>query len=595
MVQILTNHIGYNKDATKTAVFQATKEIQPETFFVVRYKDSEVVYTGTPIEVGEVDNWQTGYYYTLRFDDLEAEGEYYISINVNNKEYKSFPFKIENNLLEIKTLSSAAYYFKAQRATGEFEAADRALPFAGDREGCQDVRGGWYDATGDIGVHLSHLSHTTYFNPQQAAFSAYAFFKINDLLEESQYPYYTYLKRRMLDEAMYGADFIMRMRAESGTFLRSKGRKDAFLPMGPLATSRFIAYEYRKPGARKGGGVLDGFDEIKDENYETSFRSGAGYAIATLAYAARTIFPGDYSKEEYIKAAVDAYEYLEKNNERYTNDGKWNLVDEYCALDALVELYKTTRQWDYMRRAKVMSDRVIDKYIAIDENMGYLSVDGTKRPFFHAADAGMPVVNLLNYYHIEIDSDQKSKVLDIAAKLMRHEIQVTGEQNNPFGYARQLIQDGKGKIETRFFYPHDVETAPWWQGENARIASLATAARYMTYHTKDEKFKLALKKYADDQINWILGLNPYDSCMMEGAGRNTNPYFFEKRKDFIHCPGGIVNGVTAGLHDEEHGIEFIMEPTDEIVDNWRWAEQWIPHASWYMYALAIRKSGFVEK
>jgi hypothetical protein len=586
MNRILINHIGYDTDATKTAVFEGAKGMDVKSFSVIRVKDGETVYSGTPVEVGEVDNWQTGYYYTMRFDALKADGEYYISLLADGKEYRSFPFRIAHNLLEMRTISHAGYYFKAQRATGEFEAGDRALPFRGDRPGCQDVRGGWFDATGDIGIHLSHLSHTTYFNPQQAAFSAYAFFKFHDLLEESRYPYYTYLKRRMLDEAMYGADFIMRMRAPSGTFLRSKGRTDAFLP---LQTSRFINYEYRQPKTRKGGGVLDGFDEIKDENYEVSFRSGGGYAIATLAYAARTSFPSDYPKEEYLKAAISAYNYLEQNNERYTNDGKWNLIDEYCALDALVELYKTTREWDYMRKAGKMAERIMNRYVPIDDTMGYLSVNGTKRPFFHAADAGMPVVNLLNYYNIEIDENLRARVLDIVTKLMRHELAVTKEVNNPFGYARQLIQDGKGRIETRFFYPHDVETAPWWQGENARIASLSTAARYLTYYTDCEEFKAELNKYADDQINWILGLNPYDSCMMEGAGRNTNEYFFEARRDFIHCPGGIVNGITGGLEDEEHGIAFITEPTDEIKDNWRWAEQWIPHATWYLYALTMKK------
>ncbi len=586
MVKILTNHIGYDTNSTKTAIFQGEENIKPENFSVIKVSNDEVVLRGTLSENGKVDKWDTGFYYTISFDELTANGEYYILVKANDKEYKSFPFKIEQNLLEYKTLSSAAYYFKAQRPTGEFEAAERSLPFKGEREGSFDVRGGWFDATGDYGIHLSHLSHTSYFNPQQAAFSAYAFFKINDLLEESKHPYYTMLKRRMLDEAMYGADFIMRMRAPSGSFFISKGRAEAFRPVN---TTRGLSFQYRQPKTRKGGGVTEGFDEIKDENYETSFRSGGGYAVATLAYAARTTYPSDYKKEEYIQAAIKAYEYLQENNERYTNDGKWNLVDEYCCLDALVELYKTTREWDYMRRAKEMSNRIIAKYIAVDDNMGYLSVDGTQRPFFHAADAGMPMVNLLNYYNIEIDEEQRTKVLDIVTKLMRHEIYVTNEKNNPFGYARQLIQDGSGNIETRFFYPHDVETSPWWQGENARIASLSTAARYMTYHTNDEKFKSELNRYADNQINWVLGLNPYDSCMMEGAGRNTNEYFFNCRKDFIHCPGGIVNGITAGLHDEKHGIEFIMNPNDEIVDNWRWAEQWIPHATWYMYALAMKK------
>ena len=172
---------------------------------------------------------------------------------------------------------------------------------------------------------------------------------------------------------------------------------------------------------------------------------------------------------------------------------------------------------------------------------------------------------------------------------MRHELSVTNEVANPFGYARQFVQHGDGTKENQFFYPHDVETAPWWQGENARIASLAAAARSLTYYTKDAELAAALRKYADDQINWVLGLNPFDSCMLEGEGRNNIDYFFEgERRDFIQCPGGIVNGITSALHDE-HGIAFHADATDEVNDNWRWAEQWIPHATWYMYALCMKK------
>lgn len=323
-------------------------------------------------------------------------------------------------------------------------------------------------------------------------------------------------------------------------------------------------------------------------DYETSFRSG-GYAIAALAYAARTTYPSDYTKEEYLNAAITAYNHLKKNNELYTNDGKWNLVDEYCALDAVIEIYKTTKEIDYLRQASAMAKRMIARYVAVDENMGYLAVNDTDRPFFHAADAGLPVVNLLNYCAIERSKKDKEAVLSICEKVMRHELYVTGKVNNPFGYARQYFQHGDGSRCDQFFYPHDVETAPWWQGENARLGSLATAARSLTYWTKDEEFKAALRKYADDQINWILGLNPFDACMLEGEGRNNIDYFFEgERRDFMQCPGGIVNGITSGLYDE-HAIAFYYDANEEVNVNWRWAEQWIPHATWYMYALCMKK------
>lgn len=57
------------------------------------------------------------------------------------------------------------------------------------------------------------------------------------------------------------------------------------------------------------------------------------------------------------------------------------------------------------------------------------------------------------------------------------ELKITCEVNNPFGYGRQLVRMGNGTVRTAFFIPHDTEPAPWWQGENARLAWLASAAR----------------------------------------------------------------------------------------------------------------------
>ena len=589
MVSIFTNHIGYDCADTKTAVYRRKADETPVSFRVICDATDAVVYEGALAECGEVDNWGTGFYYTMRFDDVTAKGQYYIEVTDDaGKTTRSYPFKIAENLLEVSTLSAVGYYFKAQRSTGEYEAADKNIPFQfGKREGRIDAHGGWYDATGDYGVHLSHLNHTTYFNPQQASFSAYTFFKFNDLLDEADYPYYTMLKRRLIEEGMYGADFLMRMRAPSGNFFVTKSRTmDAY---GPVAEMRVLGAYHRNPSGRKGGGSWGDVNAITEYDYETSFRAGGGYAIAALAYAARVTYPSDYTKEEYLQTAINAYNYLYKNNELYANDGKWNLVDEYCALDAVIEIYKTTREIDYLRRARAMAKRICDRYIAIDETKGYLRVNDTDRPFFHAADAGLPVVALLNYCEIERDAACKAATIDICEKLMRQEIAVTNKVANPFGYARQFVQHGDGTKCDQFFYPHDVETAPWWQGENARIASLATAARSLTYFTADCELKAALRKYADDQINWVLGLNPFDACMLEGEGRNNIDYFFEgERRDFIQCPGGIVNGITSGIHDE-HGIAFHADASEDVPDNWRWDEQWIPHASWYMYALCMKK------
>ena len=45
--------------------------------------------------------------------------------------------------------------------------------------------------------------------------------------------------------------------------------------------------------------------------------------------------------------------------------------------------------------------------------------------------------------------------------------------------------------------------------------------------------------------------------------------------------GGISNGIT-GLNADGTGIVF---KTEDQGNEWRWTEQWLPHAAWYLQAL----------
>ena len=166
-------------------------------------------------------------------------------------------------------------------------------------------------------------------------------------------------------------------------------------------------------------------------------------------------------------------------------------------------------------------------------------------------------------------------------------MRVTGEVPNPFGYARQLVQDKTGDRHTSFFFPHNSDAAPWWQGENARLASLATAARLAAVHFKDDpQLYSQLQNYSLDQLNWILGLNPFDTSMLYGVGRNNPQYMFFDSWEFTNAPGGISNGITSGFHDEDD-IDFDLTYKQTGADNdWRWQEQWLPHAAWYLLAVS---------
>ena len=484
----------------------------------------------------------------------------------------------------MRMISAVGYYFKAQRDSGEWLAADRTLHFRGPREGIVDAHGGWYDATGDYGIHLSHLSHSTWHNPQQVPFSAYTFFKVHEFLAASGNEEYTMVKRRALDEGFWGADFLLRMRAPSGSFYRTISRAKA---LDAVHGTRTLGFEYKGSSDQFSDTAATADREtVTDENYECSLRCGGGLAIAALAAAGRFFYLGaEHTQQEYILAAKEAWAHLSRHNEAYTNDGQWNLVDEYCALIAVTELWRTTGEYEYLTAARDMVSRIQARAVPAGPQMRRLEM-APGRPFYSAADEGMPLIALLQYAQVEPNAGEAEAARVLAEEIFRYQLQLTDSVPNPFGYPRMECLDGD-TIHAKFFFSHQSTAAPWWQGDNARLGSLSAAAAMLGRTTRDKVLAARCRRMAQDTLDWIMGCNPFDSCMIEGYGYHNIQYFYLGRYDFLNCPGGICNGITSGLHDED-GIEFVTQPTEEVNDNWRWAEQWIPHASWYLYAMALK-------
>jgi hypothetical protein len=103
----------------------------------------------------------------------------------------------------------------------------------------------------------------------------------------------------------------------------------------------------------------------------------------------------------------------------------------------------------------------------------------------------------------------------------------------------------------------------------------------------DLEFRSKLRQYAWDQLHWILGRNPFDASMLMGSGHGYAPYMFFRSYKYTGAPGGIMNGITAGL-DNEDGITFNLGYAVTGKDeDWRWTEQWLPHAAWYLYAVSL--------
>ena len=584
-VSVLVDHVGYEMNAPKQAIVAVEgSDAAPQGFSLLDVTTGKSVLTGTVKAAGPVERWGERNFWVADFSTWKQRGHYRLSVQTKKGPVDSCEFEINNDLIERDTLSNVIFYFKSERSSGDIDRADRHLPLP-DGKGFVDVHGGWYDATGDYGIHLSHQNPTSYFNPQQVPLVVWTLLKSYGVLDARKDDNFSEYKRRMLDEGLFGADFLVRMKRPNGSFFESITAPGK----AKLAADRVIGNPNWRTQIKKS--ASDSTERIGaaegSHAYEASYRAGAGVAIAALALANTTPEDGDFKRPEYLKTAEDAFAFLEAHNRELLNDGKENILDDYCALLAATELYRATQKTAYRDAADRRADQLMARLTSSDKYRDFWRADDGTRPYFHPSDAGLPVVSLIEYSGIASPA-QRGKVRDVVARSLRFELSVTGEVNNPFGYARQLVRTGKGSVRTAFFFPHDTEAAPWWQGEDARIASLAAAARLAApMFADDPKFQTQLEEYAWNQLHWIHGRNPFDASLLMGSGHGNAPYMFFESYKYASAPGGIVNGITSAINDEE-GIAwnegYAVTGTD---DDWRWTEEWLPHAAWYLYAASL--------
>ncbi|EIA1555615.1 chitobiase [Vibrio parahaemolyticus] len=558
---LLTNHIGYERLGPKKAIIQTEQpHLSSYTAQLICATSEQTVATFAVEEQSKVANWHQGYFYLIDFSSFTDSGDYFLQVEDSRSSY----FTVGEHILLNQTLSDVIHYFKSQRCGGVFDQQDRQVPVLNANQ-TVDVHGGWYDASGDVSKYLSHLSYANYLNPQQTPMVVWNILKGLSLLEGSE-DIAAFTRTRLIEEALFGADFLVRMQNEKGFFYMTvfdKWSKDT-------AQREICAYETQLGH--------------KFDDYQAGFRQGGGVAIAALAAASRLGVHGEYDQQKYRNAAENGYWHLKEHNTQYLNDGEENIIDEYCALLASVELFKATKETRYLEESRLWAQRLVARQMSDEQIQHFWSAnqDGS-RPYFHAAEAGLPVIALCEYLAIEDDSVQTESVKRIVNRACEFEIKISNKVTNPFGYPRQYVKGVNESKRDAFFVAHNNESGYWWQGENARLGSLATMAYLAQPHIASQEIQQQLSVFAQDALNWIVGLNPYDMCMLDGHGRNNPDYL--PQYGFFNAKGGVCNGITGGFEDEEDIAFNPPAQKDDMLQNWRWGEQWIPHGAWYLLAI----------
>lgn len=567
----LTNHIGYELTGDKQAILMSAETLKfPLSAQLIDKTNGEAVACYPLHSHGKVNGWQMGEFYSIDFSRFNKPGRYCLQLG----EVHSHPFVIERGALMRHTFSDMLHYFKSQRCGGIYDAADHSIPLLGS-ERCADVHGGWYDASGDVSKYLSHLSYANYLNPQQTPMVVWNMLKALALLAPLDSPP-PFVRCRLIEEALHGADFLVRMQDPAGYFYMTvfdKWSKDT-------AQREICAYATQQGN--------------KSAEYQAAFRQGGGIAIAALAAAARLEQHGEFDQTRYLKSARHGYQHLTEHNLAYLPDGEENIIDEYCALLAATELYRSSNEQYYLSEARQWAIRLSKRQQSDAQFSHFWSAnsDGS-RPYFHATEAGLPLIALCEYLMVEPDAEKKMSIKTTVRSAMSFELQATQKVTNPFGYPRQYVKSVNGEKRDAFFVAQENESGYWWQGENARLGSLACAALLAQPYCREVPGRTELRRYAQNAMNWVVGLNPFDICMLDGHGHNNPDYLPEL--GFFNAKGGICNGITAGFGDEQ-GIAFNpSEYKDDMLQNWRWGEQWIPHAAWYLLAVACQFVHYSEK
>ncbi|HHX8338060.1 glycoside hydrolase family 9 protein [Vibrio alginolyticus] len=558
---LLTNHIGYERLGPKKAIIQTEQpHLSSYTAQLICATSEQTVATFAVEEQGKVANWHQGYFYLIDFSSFTTSGDYFLQV----EDTRSSSFIVGEHILLDQTLSDVIHYFKSQRCGGIFDQQDRQLPVLNSNKKV-DVHGGWYDASGDVSKYLSHLSYANYLNPQQTPMVVWNILKGVSLLEGSE-DITAFTRTRLIEEALFGADFLVRMQNEKGFFYMTifdKWSKDT-------AQREICAYETQLGH--------------KFDDYQAGFRQGGGVAIAALAAASRLSVHGEYDQQKYRNAAENGYWHLKEHNTQYLNDGEENIIDEYCALLACVELFKATKETRYLEESRLWAQRLVARQMSDEQIQHFWSAnqDGS-RPYFHAAEAGLPVIALCEYLSIEDDSARAESVKRIVNLACEFEITISNKVINPFGYPRQYVKGVNESKREAFFVAHNNESGYWWQGENARLGSIATMAYLAQPHIASQEVQQQLSVFAQDALNWVVGLNPYDMCMLDGHGRNNPDYL--PQYGFFNAKGGVCNGITGGFEDEEDIAFNPPAQKEDVLQNWRWGEQWLPHGAWYLLAI----------
>jgi len=556
-VDILINQAGYLPDASKICVAPGSLS---RNFNVIHIESNKIVHTGkfkpAPGDLGE--------YSTGDFSKVQNEGMYYILSDT----LRSYPFKISKNVYD-PALSSIVDYFSKQRCggstTGYLTPCHIDDGVRMDNGKHQDVSGGWHDAS-DLRKWVSAT--------------------ISGMIGLGKgYELYPELdKKRLLEELRWGNRYFLSMQEPQGYIMSYVGG-DVLKHSDSNRWTDNVNGDYEegearfvKPNTGRSRAdmlIIGTKDDRVIKTDPSDFLTQYNF-VTTQAIMTRITKDVDptYS-EKCLDAAKKCFSWA-TSNDKTNNPG---IIGS--SIQGALELYKTTDDGMYKDFAIKQAARLKELQESDENNKisGYYYVSSeTKEPYKNISRGCMEFYAVSDLIKAFPDHSDVSTWKNMVRQYASNYLQIFIEKNSfgivPFGLYTKEDPGGNrtiGDFWYRYFMQPELS---WWVGINANLASAGVGLVKAAQVLEDPE----LEAFAQHQLDWIIGVNPFNSSTLIGTGYNHPDHFpgstFYPQTPVIH--GAVMNGL-GGDHDDQTVI------ADGI---WQISEYWTPMVAYTFWLMA---------
>jgi hypothetical protein len=430
----------------------------------------------------------------------------------------------------------------------------------------QDVTGGWHDAS-DLRKWV-----------EATIYGMIGLSKTYELLDETNKE-----REKILDELLWGNQYFLKMQEPQGYVMNYVGGDVKKHSDSNRWTDNEIGKEggelsFTKPNAGTSSADMLVFGSKDDRVIRTDPVNMTGQynfitSEAIMARITKTKDP-DYSLK-CLQSAIKCFDWCTNANKE-TNSG---IIG--ASIQASSELYKTTGQDIYKNFAAEQASQL--KKLQADIQKGgiggyFFTSSSDQEPYKNISEGCLAFISLCDL--VDLFPSHKDVPLwkEMIANYSIQYLMLMSQRNSfgiiPYGLFSKEDPGGNRKIGNywyRYFMQPDLD---WWVGINSNIASAGVGLVKAAAILNDSR----LKTVAQKQLDWIIGVNPFNSSTIESVGYNQPKHF--GGSTFLPSTPVLAGAVLNGLGGDN------SDQPDIGNGNWQISEYWTPMVSFTLWLMA---------